>query len=91
MVVIYIKVKHTIMEIDKIKRVILGCASEDEKEEVKSWTEGGEERSCFFKDAEVFYKGRRPGVREERKRRRRYGRGGNGLGRDDTGGIGDLG
>ncbi|KIO44442.1 hypothetical protein IE90_07740 [Sanguibacteroides justesenii] len=68
MVVIYIKVKHTIMEIDKIKRVILGCASEDEKEEVKSWTEGGEERSCFFKDAEVFYKGRRPGVREERKR-----------------------
>lgn len=48
MVVIYIKVKHTIMEIDKIKRVILGCASEDEKEEVKSWTEGGGGEELFF-------------------------------------------
>lgn len=43
------------MEIDKIKRVALGLASEEEKKEVEEWMAGSEERSRFVRDAGIFY------------------------------------
>lgn len=43
------------MEIDKIKRVALGCASEEEKADVDAWAQGSDERRRFVEDAKAFY------------------------------------
>ena len=56
------------MEIDKIKRVALGCASEEEQQEVKAWAEVSEERSRLLRDAGMFYGGNVSDEREEEKR-----------------------
>lgn len=46
-----------IMEIDKIKKMALGKASEQEKEEVEAWVGDSAERDRFRKDAQAFYTG----------------------------------
>lgn len=43
------------MEIDKIKRVVLGETSEEEQKEVKEWAAESDERARFLMDAEKFY------------------------------------
>lgn len=43
------------MEIDKIKRVALGSASEEEKAEVDAWAQSSEEKGRFVEDAKAFY------------------------------------
>ena len=39
------------MEIDKIKKVMMGKASREEREEVESWAGGSAERKRFVEDA----------------------------------------
>ena len=56
------------MEIDKIKRVVSGKASEEEREDVRVWMEGAEERKRFLKDAEEYYRGGVSGIGEESRR-----------------------
>lgn len=43
------------MEIDKIKRVALGCASKEEKAEVDAWAQSSEERRRFVEDTMAYY------------------------------------
>ena len=43
------------MEIDKIKKVMMGKASREEREEVESWAGGSAERKRFVEDARGFY------------------------------------
>ena len=45
------------MEIDKIKKVMMGKASREEREEVESWAGGSAERKRFVEDARGFYAG----------------------------------
>lgn len=40
---------------EKIKRMALDKASEQEKREVLAWKEGDGQRECFYKDVETFY------------------------------------
>jgi|GEM_PF-4977322 len=47
------------IEWKKIKRVITGKASEQEKREVDAWKKGSEQREGFYEDA-VSYYGRIP-------------------------------
>ncbi len=56
------------MEIDKIRRVVSGKASEEEREDVRVWMEGAEERKRFLKDAEEYYRGKVLGIEEESRR-----------------------
>ena len=56
------------MEIDKIRRVVSGKASEEEREDVRVWMEGAEERKRFLKDAEEYYRGKVLGIGEESRR-----------------------
>ena len=44
------------MEIDKIKRVVSDKASGEEREEVRAWMEGAEERKCFLENAKAYYR-----------------------------------
>ena len=44
------------MEFDKIKRVVLGEASEEERREVSEWAAWSGERARFLADAENFYR-----------------------------------
>ena len=42
------------MEIDKIKRVVLGKASWEEREGVRLWMEGSKAREIFLHDAKRY-------------------------------------
>ena len=59
------------MEIDKIKKVMMGKASREEREEVESWAGGSAERKRFVEDARGFYAGEEipDGEIEQRMRR----------------------
>lgn len=46
-----------IMEIDQIKKIALGKASEQEKKELETWVGDSAERDRFRKDAQAFYTG----------------------------------
>ena len=52
------------MEIDKIKRVVLGQASEKELEEVNVWAQEEEGRKRLLADVKSFYEGDMPGEEE---------------------------
>ncbi|OKZ44471.1 MAG: hypothetical protein BHV68_02140 [Bacteroidales bacterium 43_8] len=54
------------MEINKIRRVVLGQASAEERQAVKAWAEKSEERMQFLKDSELFYQGK---VEDEEEKR----------------------
>lgn len=56
------------MEIDKIKRVVSGKASREDREDVKDWLEGANERKRFLKDAEAYYRGKLSAEEEEVRR-----------------------
>lgn len=47
------------MEIDKIKKVMMGKASREEREEVESWAGGSAERKRFVEDARGSMPGRK--------------------------------
>ena len=55
-VVLIVKFKRQNMEFDKIKRVVLGEASEEERREVSEWAAWSGERAHFLADAENFYR-----------------------------------
>ena len=59
------------MEIDKIKKVMMGKASREEREEVESWAGGSAKRKRFVEDARGFYAGEEipDGEIEQRMRR----------------------
>ena len=43
------------MEIDKIKKVMMGKASREDREEVEAWAGGSAEQKRFVEDARGFY------------------------------------
>ncbi len=61
------------MEIDQIKRFVLGIASDEEKKEVEEWMAASEERSRFVKDTGEFYRKEWPEEEEIRERVERIG------------------
>lgn len=60
------------MEIDKIKKVMMGKASREEREEVESWAGGSAERKRFVEDARGFYAGEEIPDGEIEQRMRRF-------------------
>ena len=52
------------MEIEKIKRTVMGVASDKEKEEVEAWGAGDEERRRILDDALWFYRSEGPDGKE---------------------------